>query len=69
MNKAKQKSRIDGETFLRSAFAAEQEVLSVQLKLSYVLIISFLFLRVVATRLETSNCCAKVAIFQKVIVY
>lgn len=34
MNKAKEESRIDGETFLRSAFAAEQEVLSVQLKLS-----------------------------------
>ena len=34
MNKAKEKSKIDGEAFLRSAFAAEQEVLSVQLKLS-----------------------------------
>ena len=34
MNKAKEKSKIDGKSFLRSAFAAEQEVLSVQLKLS-----------------------------------
>lgn len=34
MNKAKEMSEIDGKSFLRSAFAAEQEVLSVQLKLS-----------------------------------
>jgi len=34
MNKAKEKSKVDGKKFLRSAFAAEQEVLSVQLKLS-----------------------------------
>jgi hypothetical protein len=34
MNKAKEKSAIDGKNFLRSAFAAEQEVLSVKLKLS-----------------------------------
>lgn len=34
MNKAKEKSEIDGKSFLRSAFTAEQEVLSVQLKLS-----------------------------------
>lgn len=34
MNKAKAKARIDGKSFLRSAFAAEQEVLTVQLKLS-----------------------------------
>jgi len=34
MNKAKEKSAVDGKSFLRSAFAAEQEVLSVQLKLS-----------------------------------
>lgn len=34
MNKAKYKSSLDGKSFLRSAFAAEQEVLSVQLKLS-----------------------------------
>lgn len=34
MNKAKAKARIDGKAFLRSAFAAEQEVLAVQLKLS-----------------------------------
>lgn len=34
MNKAKEKSKIDGKAFLRSAFAAEQEVLCVQLKLS-----------------------------------
>jgi hypothetical protein len=34
MNKSKQKSKVDGKSFLRSAFAAEQEVLSVQLKLS-----------------------------------
>jgi len=34
MNKAKDKSSIDGKSFLRSAFAAEQEVLSVQLKMS-----------------------------------
>lgn len=34
MNKAKEKSVVDGRNFLRSAFAAEQEVLSVKLKLS-----------------------------------
>lgn len=34
MNKAKDKSNNDGKAFLRSAFAAEQEVLNVQLKLS-----------------------------------
>jgi len=34
MNKAKTKTRIDGKSFLRSAFAAEQEVMAVQLKLS-----------------------------------
>ncbi|MCG8517285.1 MAG: hypothetical protein MI794_04755 [Pseudomonadales bacterium] len=34
MNKAKEISKVDGKDFLRSAFAAEQEVLSVQLKLS-----------------------------------
>lgn len=34
MNKAKEKSELDGKSFLRSAFAAEQEVLRVQLKLS-----------------------------------
>jgi hypothetical protein len=34
MNKAKTKARIDGKVFLKSAFAAEQEVLAVQLKLS-----------------------------------
>ena len=34
MNKAKEKSTVDGKNFLQSAFAAEQEVLSVQLKLS-----------------------------------
>lgn len=34
MNRAKVKSTIDGKGFLRSAFAAEQEVLCVQLKLS-----------------------------------
>lgn len=34
MNKAKATARIDGKSFLRSAFAAEQEVLAVQLKLS-----------------------------------
>ena len=34
MNKAKEKSVVDGKNFLRSAFAAEQEVLSVKLKLS-----------------------------------
>jgi hypothetical protein len=34
MNKAKTKSRIDGKAFLRSAFAVEQEVLAVELKLS-----------------------------------
>ncbi len=34
MNKAREKSVVDGKNFLRSAFAAEQEVLSVQLKLS-----------------------------------
>tara|TARA_R110002072_G_scaffold6364_6_gene37582 strand:- start:15747 stop:16508 length:762 start_codon:yes stop_codon:yes gene_type:complete len=34
MNKAKENSEVDGKSFLRSAFAAEQEVLSVQLKLS-----------------------------------
>jgi hypothetical protein len=34
MNKAKTKARINGKEFLESAFAAEQEVLAVQLKLS-----------------------------------
>ncbi len=34
MNRAKEKSKEDGKKFLRSAFSAEQEVLSVQLKLS-----------------------------------
>ncbi|MES3007874.1 MAG: DUF6602 domain-containing protein [Pseudomonadota bacterium] len=34
MNKAKEMSEVNGKNFLRSAFAAEQEVLSVQLKLS-----------------------------------
>lgn len=34
MNKAKEMSGLDGKSFLRSAFAAEQEVLSVELKLS-----------------------------------
>lgn len=34
MNRAKTKSNIDGKSFLRAAFAAEQEVLRVQLKLS-----------------------------------
>lgn len=34
MNKAKTKAKINGKTFLQSAFAAEQEVLTVQLKLS-----------------------------------
>lgn len=34
MNKAKAESKIDGKSFLRSAFAAEQEVLALQLKLS-----------------------------------
>lgn len=34
MNKAKAKAQIDGKLFLRSAFAAEQDVLAVQLKLS-----------------------------------
>ncbi|MFH1083636.1 MAG: DUF6602 domain-containing protein [Pseudomonadota bacterium] len=34
MNKAKTEARIDGKSFLRSAFAAEQEVIAVQLKLS-----------------------------------
>jgi hypothetical protein len=34
MNKAKAKAKIDGKAFLKSAFAAEQEVLAVQLKLS-----------------------------------
>lgn len=34
MNKAKAEARVDGKSFLRSAFAAEQEVLAVQLKLS-----------------------------------
>lgn len=34
MNKAKAKARVDGKSFLSSAFAAEQEVLAVQLKLS-----------------------------------
>lgn len=34
MNKAKTNSIIDGKSFLRSAFAAEQEVLKVQLELS-----------------------------------
>ena len=34
MNRAKTKAKIDGKAFLKSAFAAEQEVLSVQLKLS-----------------------------------
>ncbi|MDA3789477.1 MAG: hypothetical protein PF503_13425 [Desulfobacula sp.] len=34
MNKAKTNSTIDGKSFLRSAFAAEQEVLKVQLSLS-----------------------------------
>jgi len=35
MNKAKKQSEVDGKSFLRSAFAAEQEVLSGQLKLSF----------------------------------
>jgi hypothetical protein len=34
MNKAKAETRVDGKSFIRSAFAAEQEVLAVQLKLS-----------------------------------
>jgi hypothetical protein len=34
MNKAKAEARVDGRSFLRSAFAAEQEVLALQLKLS-----------------------------------
>lgn len=34
MNRAKTKARINGKTFLQSAFATEQEVLAVQLKLS-----------------------------------
>ncbi len=34
MNKAKAEARVNGKSFLRSAFAAEQEVLAVQLKLS-----------------------------------
>jgi hypothetical protein len=34
MNISKQKSKVDGKSFLRSAFNAEQDVLSVQLKLS-----------------------------------
>ncbi|HAF00665.1 MAG TPA: hypothetical protein DCO68_07420 [Methylophilaceae bacterium] len=34
MNRAKNKAKIDGKVFLKSAFAAEQEVLAVQLKLS-----------------------------------
>lgn len=34
MNKAKEVSKIDGKRFLREAFAAEQELLTVQLKLS-----------------------------------
>lgn len=34
MNKAKKQSNVDGKSFLKSAFAAEQEVLRVQLKLS-----------------------------------
>lgn len=34
MNKAKKQSNVNGKNFLRSAFAAEQEVLSTQLKLS-----------------------------------
>jgi len=34
MNKAKSSSKIDGKEFLRSAFAAEQEVLRVQLEFS-----------------------------------
>ncbi len=34
MNKAKTEARIDGKSFLRSAFAVEQEVMAVQLKLS-----------------------------------
>lgn len=34
MNKAKTKARINGKTFLQSAFAIEQDVLAVQLKLS-----------------------------------
>lgn len=34
MNKAKTEAQIDGKSFLRSAFAAEQEVMAVQLKLS-----------------------------------
>lgn len=34
MNRAKTKAKIDGKLFLQSAFAAEQEVLAVQLKLS-----------------------------------
>lgn len=34
MNKAKAKARIDGKEFLKSAFAAEQKVLEVQLQLS-----------------------------------
>jgi hypothetical protein len=34
MNKAKTETRLDGKSFLRSAFAAEQKVLAVQLKLS-----------------------------------
>jgi hypothetical protein len=34
MNKAKAEARMNGKAFVRSAFAAEQEVLAVQLKLS-----------------------------------
>lgn len=34
MNKAKTEARVDGKSFIRSALAAEQEVLAVQLKLS-----------------------------------
>jgi hypothetical protein len=34
MNKAKTEARVDGKAFLRDAFAAEQEVLELQLKLS-----------------------------------
>lgn len=34
MNKAKTKTKVNGNAFLQSAFAAEQEVLAVQLKLS-----------------------------------
>ena len=34
MNKSKVNSKTDGKTFLRSAFAAEQKVLDVRLKLS-----------------------------------